>query len=465
MSQQHNKETSFDFEWSGAYHPNFRYGRNELYALKSLHIPKPGKFRIRSPDWDDELLRIFMELFEYFSDEHIIWDEFELCLHGAYDTQSWRYTRPFLATANARSIFKRLRLEIHLLFGPDDPPDQESSFLLSGIELNKHLESIDLHLRGSRECLFHVTAGDFRALNRLLQTTQCLRELSFSGMATFDQALFCEGLAENRSVQKAKFDFFGCEISDESIATVIKAVAKHRQLQSLTLIPSFHSSELTSEALKLLLVTSTSLTSLEMSHIKFGRLRLDPELLLQGMERNRSLLFLQTSNVFREDLDLARIFRALKLCPIQHLDVADPVSSHDLEILSSMEQLDRPIVLELPYDEIKENTTVVERMLSSHPEIRLRLCYKQSHEGLTSVGLSRCTFDLLISLLSSETWLSPSLKHIWNFNWYGRYLLDRPSEVPLGLWPLILEKAKQEQSVIYEFLKGPAFVARNSLIV
>jgi hypothetical protein len=130
-----------------------------------------------------------------------------------------------------------------------------------------------------------------------------------------------------------------------------------------------------------------------------------------------------------------------------------------------MKQLDRPIVLELPYDEIKENTIVVEKMLSSHPEIRLRPCYKQNHEGLTGVGLSRRSFDLLITLLNSESWLSPSLKHIWNSNWYGRYLLDRPSEVPLGLWPLILEKAKGEQSVIYEFLKGPAFVARKSLIV
>lgn len=462
MLQRQNTDITLDFEWSGAYHPNFRYGRGELNALKSLAIPKPGKFCIRSPDWDDDLLRIFMEMFEYFSDENIIWAEFGLCLHGAYDTTSWRYIRPFLAAANARSVFRRLRLEIHLLFGPDEPPDPERAFLLPGIDLNNYLESIELHLRGSRECSFQVTDGDFQTLNRLLQTTQSLRELSLSGMATFEQTLFCGGLAKNRCVHKINLDFSGCDISDEEVATVITGLSSHKQLQSLTLIPSFQSSQLTSEALERLLVYASSLHYLELSHIDCGTLRLEPELLLRGIERNRSLKWLRTSNVFKENLDLTRILRSLKSSHLHHFDVADPVSGRDLENLSNMKQLHRPIVLTLPYDEIKDRAAAIERMLHSHPEIRLRPCYKRNDEWLPNFGLSRRSFDLLVSLLSSDLWLSQSLKHIWDFNWHGRYLLDRPVEIPPGLWSLILENAKQEPSVIYEFLKGPAFVARNN---
>ena len=31
----------------------------------------------------------------------------------------------------------------------------------------------------------------------------------------------------------------------------------------------------------------------------------------------------------------------------------------------------------------------------------------------------------------------------------------------LSLWPLVLEKANREPSVLYEFLKGPAFAGRD----
>jgi len=62
-------------------------------------------------------------------------------------------------------------------------------------------------------------------------------------------------------------------------------------------------------------------------------------------------------------------------------------------------------------------------------------------------------------------------KNISFWNQYGRSLLDAPG-VPLGLWPLVLEKAVSEAfnhwqepmiSVVYEFLKGPAFAARQNM--
>ena len=46
-------------------------------------------------------------------------------------------------------------------------------------------------------------------------------------------------------------------------------------------------------------------------------------------------------------------------------------------------------------------------------------------------------------------------------------MVDRSTGVPLSLWPLVFENinksedCKDKSSVIYEFLKGPAFAARN----
>jgi hypothetical protein len=48
-----------------------------------------------------------------------------------------------------------------------------------------------------------------------------------------------------------------------------------------------------------------------------------------------------------------------------------------------------------------------------------------------------------------------------DLNWHGRYLLDR-GNIPYSLWALVFAKASSKPSVVYEFLKGPGFAARNS---
>ena len=61
------------------------------------------------------------------------------------------------------------------------------------------------------------------------------------------------------------------------------------------------------------------------------------------------------------------------------------------------------------------------------------------------------------------------LTHALFRNWHGRYLLDRPN-VPLSIWPLVLEKVNdnkamdedEQANVIYELLNGPAGFGRTS---
>ena len=57
--------------------------------------------------------------------------------------------------------------------------------------------------------------------------------------------------------------------------------------------------------------------------------------------------------------------------------------------------------------------------------------------------------------------------HAFNMNWHGRYLLDRPN-VPLSIWPLVLEKVndndrvQDKASILYGLLQGPAGAQRTS---
>ena len=50
--------------------------------------------------------------------------------------------------------------------------------------------------------------------------------------------------------------------------------------------------------------------------------------------------------------------------------------------------------------------------------------------------------------------------NIMAFNHLGRYLLDR-SGVPLSLWPLVFARARDTPDILYGFLQGQPFVARQ----
>ena len=118
----------------------------------------------------------------------------------------------------------------------------------------------------------------------------------------------------------------------------------------------------------------------------------------------------------------------------------DGVTNKDLGLVVSMKRLKKPICLSLtPYGDKfwNENTSSLTKVLWAHPELRL-----ESEKFSKQSG--------------------QDFFYVRGLNWHGRYLLDRPN-LPLSLWPKVLEKANEKPSVIYEFLKGPAFVAKHAL--
>ena len=127
------------------------------------------------------------------------------------------------------------------------------------------------------------------------------------------------------------------------------------------------------------------------------------------------------------------------------------LSEEDLAQVKLLPRLPRPIHLDLsePFQEKMSDFQIklVADLLRYHPEVRLTLIHYMFREGHYGH--------------KTEFWYTVDL------NWHGRYLLDRP-KVPLSIWPLVLEKVnvnrflKDEASVIYGLLKGPAGAGRTS---
>lgn len=517
--EQREQPVRFDFAWSDAYHPTYRFGRSELSEARNISInPKqyPGSFRIRNHTWDAALYEIFLSLFDHFASKNIIWEELHLFLMSTYDTKSWTFIRPLLRRASSLGIYRKLRVEMQLLFGPQNPPDASSEFLLEGIHLNENLRAIELtsnqtsssdsfEIIGAHQ--FQMTEGDCTTLNRLLETTECLRELSLNGIGMLQSVihpdeeeeggeeqhawdhLLCQGFAKNTSLRKIVLDFVGCPMTDGSLARLVKSISQIPTLESLTLCLPCQTGPLTSSAMQDLLASCQNLTNLELSGpVSFsssnledydvqketrenntGGMQFDAEMILHGIQSTRSLKSLKLQRVMNTDWSLLHIFEAIRNCPsFRHLEVQDrPIAMQGLEEVVSMKPFDRPLQFTFPVDKyLKEHANAVEVIqgfLCKHPEIRLqRPCIVSKrarnkrfvHSHFTGGGAS----ERFMNMMEDSLFVSKSFKHQWDFNWHGRYLMHR-QDVPLGLWSQVLERATRNPSLIYEFLQSPALVS------
>ena len=95
-------------------------------------------------------------------------------------------------------------------------------------------------------------------------------------------------------------------------------------------------------------------------------------------------------------------------------------------------------MLQIDHYVASENTSVLAELLRCHPEVRLK--------GYDTGKVFKGNLEL---------------QHICELNWHGRYLVDGSARAPLSLWPSVFERVNDKPSIIYDFLKGPAFAARN----
>ena len=244
------------------------------------------------------------------------------------------------------------------------------------------------------------------------------------------------------------------EVTDEITSSIVEAVARNPNLERLKMWFQSHNGvgDLSSEAFMRLLSHSTSLKTLTLGSL-FNNEGLNAEYIIQGLKNSPSLVRLGIFKVLYGDLIFTRIFRILPDCPfLEHIHLYNGdnalISEEDLDQVKILPRLPRPIRFMVLESE-KFSDSQLERLselLRYHPEMILNL-----HTCVSSDYSSK-----------TEFW------HIVYLNWHGRYLLDRPN-VPLSIWPRVLEKVngskivKDKASIIYDFLKGPAWGGRTSL--
>jgi hypothetical protein len=141
---------------------------------------RPCKFIIAGPSrtgdalpWNDALFSSLFDLFIYFSEQMIFWEELEFCLDHGGIIPYHRYAKPLIFEANRLSLFRKLNLKIT---GYIDPPHlDDDEYYFPGIQLNHRLESLSLLMDGFA---YEFTSGDLSALRHVLTTSKSLRNLS-----------------------------------------------------------------------------------------------------------------------------------------------------------------------------------------------------------------------------------------------------------------------------------------------
>ena len=214
--------------------------------------------------------------------------------------------------------------------------------------------------------------------------------------------------------------------------------------------------ESSSQAIENLFTNTTTLHAVFLRHYCFdeeGNNKLNVENILQGMKQNTTIKSMTLENAIYGDLMFSRLFDALhsnhtlEYLFLEILEYSGSTSrgKQDLGQAVQMDRLSRPIKLVLRSESVFNNVQEIEQLLRSHPEIRLEPTgWQYERRRKRKV---------------------PTLLHCIDLNLYGRYLLDnRNNNIPLSLWPIVLEnaleKADDGPSIVFEFLKGPGFAAR-----
>lgn len=425
----YSKEGFVDFHWQESDDENHDTADEEDILesiLCSQPISKPRCFSIDVGDWTHEdgttvgnpMLESFLEAFRHFAENQILWRTLDI--HSVNDNAVGAIGR-LIESASQLSLFQRIQVSL-ISFGNIDG-------ILSGIEHNQSLELLEIHIQGNA-----FSQADGFSLEQLLRTTKTLKTLRICGAMNLQHESLCQGLAANSTLDALSIDLSSAGASDQTSLNIFSTLATHPSIQFLEITASSASADLFIKGLNIFLSFSTSLKHLSLSNFNSdGKLAMEE--LSEGLNQNESLKVIETYSAFRGETNLSTIFGLLSQCPqLERLYFHEKcIVKSDLEKIKQLKRLKKPVILFLSAHTINYLAKTIEEVLHCHPEIQL-IAHDFGKAG-------------------------ESLKLLCDLNLHGRYLLDRPN-VPLSLWPYILQKCSAKEDVLYFFLKGPAFAAR-----
>ncbi|CAJ1963177.1 unnamed protein product [Cylindrotheca closterium] len=457
----------FDFEYNGSDNHDASIKQlDELLQPQQQHhsdCKTLRNFVIQEPNWTESLLTRFVNVFRQFAERGQLWDSLEIIPREGYlSSTSHYYLRPLLFAANTMNLFREIVVSAPLIpggggdhgAGEDGMVVEHTTSILAGALLNTRLESLSI------SCPLEIMAhGDFQALLQLVGTTRTLNELTLNGLAIRSDKV-AKALAKNKTLRKVSLNVTA---NDMGLSSLIQALHESTKLEELLIQTDNQFGPLCSKALQTLLLRSKTLKSLTLQdNSPFCQTEASRKLhlshLLDGLKGSRSIEYLSMKNLFLEEdeedsMILSKMFPVLNNSSnsLKGLELLTRtrITQQDLEQVTNMPRLQKPLRLNLDRRLLLDHTTAFFDMLQAHPEIRRpwpRNVVAETIEGF-------------------------HLQHVWELNYHGRALLlpqlnrhddDNCSSIPLSLWPTVLEKANDKSNVLFTFLKGPAFAGSQN---
>lgn len=293
-------------------------------------------------------------------------------------------------------------------------------FCSLGMCLPSNKKLTTLHLK--RDCL---SGDNARALFENLHSNTCLTELVLNFCRFDDEGVdaLSQFLEQNTHIKL--LDMGACYLPDEHIERIILALVGHPAIETLTLtLNSCHKRGIIAMA-KLLQGDKCRLRRLDLSHQKDEHQKVSVEPLAESLKTNETLRYLQLSRNRLSSKDIKLLFETLQ--------VNSTLCVLDLNNNCIGDDGAQQIAAVLPKLNGLRNLSVLNN------DIRAEA---------STLALSRSMqFNHQLQVLD----IKATLPHVDQIQYYsalnsgGRHLISTTKHVPLGLWPLVLERAQRKR--------------------
>lgn len=369
-------------------------------------------------------------------------------------------------------------VELQLVINSTDISDDGWNVLQHGIRTNSLLTSLRITTLLSSSGMRLLSNGlrhhdDENENNN--DNTVCLQTLDFSWSTIEDEETVHElaaGIRDNRTIQD--LHFMGCSLQDEWVEEILTALCHHPTITSLDMNGN-KAGPVASRALERLIRTNQSLTRLDIS-FQTNDEGINIPLLSESLQVNRTLRLLDLTNCQIDDVDAERICHVLCDAP-EATTTTTSSSLTDLilarnkitdggiisisNLLSRMKTLKRLSLWGNPFND--EGARALAIGLQSNfviEEIDLFRTFPCSDKIFYMTQLNRAGRKLMLDdvFVSSSTSTRASTSST-----------STKITVPLGLWPLILDRANTKLSfptnspvsihdIFFYMLRGPALL-------
>mmetsp|Transcript_10658 Transcript_10658/g.25736 ORF Transcript_10658/g.25736 Transcript_10658/m.25736 type:complete len:495 (-) Transcript_10658:99-1583(-) len=409
---------------------------------------------------NNAVLTALLEIFQYFAKEGIQWQTLDIQETRNKMRYDVAMLHELLRLANESSLFREIRLTIRSRHNMALEPDANDGPFLQSIERNSRLVTLKIDWNAG------PSGEDIQSLIRLLRVSKTLKHLDLKWHA-LNIADFSDGFTDNSTLKSLSLtappEGFSRTCSVHDMMTVLSRYPAMR-LQKLTL-SSKGDGDLSSALESLLL----SQQGLRMINVYCNGGASAEGFSMQGFSPGRpnpfDSFFRRLSNLAPPHIAAATATSSTAMSTTEdhHHDDDDDEQQQQREQQQREQSLDRHLIENGPlitigtnmYRATKDQLAFVKQALIHYPKLRLA-----SSSGETAAEARQ----------QQQHHPPAEIDYTNLLNHCGRYLMNNDcSNVPLGLWPIALERAacmeshkRQRSSALYELLHGGVFAARET---